>query len=126
MSETKSFHLGDVLSMTTGRLVSPEHMAGVYKIASYLVGRAVYTHEIPAAFRQCRDPLLDQHPQLRQVDDSGVTKDNWRAWLDQQVERFGSHLGVRPVWTQLAEMDALETAVELVGEGRVIVVDPDA
>ena len=33
MSETRMFHLGDVLTITTGCLVSPRHVEGIYDIA---------------------------------------------------------------------------------------------
>lgn len=34
----KLFDLADVLSITTGRLVSPRHMAGVYEIIDFFFG----------------------------------------------------------------------------------------
>lgn len=34
----KAFHIGDVLTVTTGRLVSPRHMYGVYEILNFLTG----------------------------------------------------------------------------------------
>lgn len=40
---TKLFRLGDVLSFTTGRMLSPIGMEGVYRLAEYLAGGPVYT-----------------------------------------------------------------------------------
>jgi hypothetical protein len=35
---TRPFHLGDVLTITTGRLVSPRHMDGVYDVLNFMTG----------------------------------------------------------------------------------------
>lgn len=44
---TKTFHVGDILSVITGRLVSPTHMDGIYAICSHLAGESVMTHQLP-------------------------------------------------------------------------------
>jgi len=57
MIEKKEFHIGDVLSITHGRLVSPRHMDGIYDILNFMTG-----DQIPRATEECREPLLRQHP----------------------------------------------------------------
>lgn len=61
---TKEFHLGDVLSITTGRLVSPRHMDGVYEILNFMTGEDLFTHQLPRASDECKPFLIEQFPQL--------------------------------------------------------------
>jgi hypothetical protein len=60
----KSFHISDVLSATTGRLVSSRHMEGVYDILNFVTGDNLYTHQLPRAMRECEPWLRTQFPTL--------------------------------------------------------------
>ena len=62
--QTKQFHLGDVLSITTGRLVSPRHIDGVYDILNFMTGDNLFTHQLPRASDECKPYLVAQFPQL--------------------------------------------------------------
>jgi hypothetical protein len=66
--QTKRYHLGDILSITTGRLVSPRHMDGVYDILNFMTGDDLYTHQLPRAADECRPYLAKQFPQLSKID----------------------------------------------------------
>lgn len=48
--QTKTFHVGDVLSAMTGTLVSPTMMTGVDQIMDYLTGESLFTHQLVRAF----------------------------------------------------------------------------
>ena len=108
------FALGDVLSITTGKLVSPRHIEGVYDILNFMTGDNLYTHQLPRVSRECAPHLLKQHPQLADVDASNVNKDNLQAWMRQLVEKYGptlyvvalqpgEHYQIEPL-SELAEM----------------------
>ena len=60
----KLFHISDVLSVTTGRLVSSRHMDGIYEILNFLTGDTLFTHQLPRAMRECEPWLKTQYPQL--------------------------------------------------------------
>src|SRR5688500_3274407 len=62
------FPLGEVLSITTGRLVGREAIGGVYRILDYMTGESLFTHQLPRAAEECRPALLAQHPQLKDVE----------------------------------------------------------
>ncbi len=112
----KQFHIGDVLSVTTGHLVSPRHMDGIYDILNFMTGDNLFTHQLPRASDECKPHLLEQHPQLNDVDASGVTSENWQKWLDQQVARFGEKLSVRPIPEGRHEFrNPLDEATEMMG-----------
>lgn len=98
MSETRTFHLGDILSITTKALVSPRHMDGVHDILNFMTGDSLFIHQLPRAARECQGPLLAQHPDLAGIEvpefdgeAEGIT------WLAVQVERYGEIREVAPL-----------------------------
>lgn len=96
--KTKQFHVGDVLTITTGGiLLSPRGMSGVYDILRFLTGVSVAIHQIPRAIGACKHEMLKQHPQLADVDASAVNRNNGQSWLNEQVAKFGEKLVVRPL-----------------------------
>ena len=62
--ETREFHLGDILSITTGYLVSRRHMKGVYDILNFMTGDTLFTHQLPRAGDECKPYLLKQFSQF--------------------------------------------------------------
>lgn len=60
----KEFHISDVLSITTGRLVSNRHVEGVYDILNYMIDDDLYTHALPRACDECKPQLKADYPQL--------------------------------------------------------------
>ena len=100
------FALGDILSITTGRLVSRAHIDGVYRILNYMTGDSLYTHALPRASRECRPFLLAQHPQLADIvvpdfDGEGdAKKDAVFAWLAEMERQYGDALPIEPMPTE--------------------------
>lgn len=95
----KLFHLGDILSITDGNLVSPRRMDGVYDILGYMTGAQLFTHQLPHAAETCAPALLAQHPQLASVvfDESLKGEAEVDQWLAGQVATHGEMLGVEPL-----------------------------
>ena len=119
----KQFHLGDILSIMTGRLVSPRHIEGVYDILGYMLDDQLYTHQLPRASRECQPYLLEQHPQLALVTGEEVTMENWQSWLEARVREYGEYLEVFPVRPEdVVHKDPLEELAEMVPPEKIIVV----
>ena len=123
---TKPFHLGDILSVTTERLVSPRHIGGVYDILNWMTGDNLLTHQLPRACDECKGPLLAQHPDLAAIVPPETfgdgTKDSAEEavnrWLAEQVAIYGETREVAP----LAAED--HTAIDPLAELRMM--KPDA
>jgi hypothetical protein len=119
----QKFHLGDVLSLTGEKLGSPDKIGGVYKLANFMTHDNLMTHQLIRAHKVCGPALLEQFPQLRDVDDSNVNAENVWDWLKEQTAKYGEYLEVEPLaegrWTY---RDPIAEAEELVGKDRVIVV----
>ena len=124
----KSFPLGDILSVTTGCLLSPRHIEGVYDILNYMTRDNLFTHQLGRASNECKPWLLRQHPQLADVTGDDITTDNFRDWLAKAVARFGDELPVEPIPRDDHEVkNPIKELVDMVGADRVIVVtEPEA
>jgi hypothetical protein len=103
-TQTRRFHLGDILTITTGRLVSPRHMDGIYDLLNFMTGDNLMTHQLPRASRECEPHLRSQHPDLAEIqvpDFSAVRRDRVEAWvtewLGRQVAKYGEYREVAPL-----------------------------
>ena len=125
--KTKKFHLGDVLSITTGRLVSPRHIDGVYDILNFMTGDNLFTSQLPRASDECKSHLLEQFPQLAEVDASTVNTENHVQWLAEQVAKYGEEFEVKPIpkGAHQFKNPIAETAEMMGGPEKVIVVQTD-
>jgi hypothetical protein len=94
---SKDFHIGDILSITTGRLVSLRHMDGVYDILNWMTGDNLSTIQLGRASDECKPWLLRQHPQLAAIVVPELTLQNWRAWLNEMVAKYGEALAVEQI-----------------------------
>jgi hypothetical protein len=101
--ETRSFHIGDILTITTGLLVSPRHMGGVYDLLNWMTGDDLFTHQLPRACDECAPTLRVQHPDLAAIETptfpQGGAETAVNAWLGEQVARFGEYREVTPLAT---------------------------
>lgn len=94
MTETRDFHLGDILSITTGKLLSPRRIEGVYDILNWMTDSDLFTHQLPRAAEAARPALLSAFPDLDGLDTSAINEHTYRDWLVEAIERFGEY---RPV-----------------------------
>ncbi len=62
--KTMIFPLGDVLSVTTGRLLSTKGVDGLHGILNFMTGDNLFTHQLPRAGDECKPFLLAQFPEL--------------------------------------------------------------
>lgn len=119
--KTERFHLGSVLTMTTGKLLC--QMGDVYRIAQHLAGEPVFVHQLQRVIHESRPHLLAQFPALAAVTGEGVTPDNLAAWLYERVIEHGEFLDVAPMQTDAHEsIDPLSELAEKVHPDRIVTV----
>lgn len=124
-SETKDFHIGDILSVTTGMLVSPRLIGGVYDILNWMSGDELFTHQLPRVSREAAPVLLALYPQLAgaQAEAEAVTPDNHPHFIAKMIERYGEALPVPKMNADQHEsIDAMSELVEKVHPDRIITV----
>ena len=111
--KTERFHLGAVLSATTGKLLCP--IDDIYRIAQHLSGEFVWTHQLPRVLAESRPHLLAQFPALEAVTGEEVTPNNFMLWLHERVKEHGEWLDVAPMPEHAHEsIDPISELVEKV------------
>lgn len=123
---SREFHLGDVLSVTTGFLVAPRGMEAMYDLLSFMTGDSLFTHQLPRACDECAPDLLRQHPKLAEVEVPAKFADEAHAlaWLAEQVAVFGERLDVAPLAeADHTRIDPLTELASMVGTDRIITVE---
>ena len=120
--------LADLLSVTTGTLLSHDLIAGVYRVLNFLTGDNLMTHQLPAACDAMRPVLLEQLPWLAAVvPPADVSTEELLAWRDWAELEYGTEFEVTaPPSSIWGEHDALQELIDIMGADRVIpVVLPD-
>lgn len=114
----RQMHLGDILSITTGRLVSRNHIDGVYTILNHMTGQDLMTHQLPRVADECKPHLLAQHPRLVNVEPPNFTAEAevW-TWLSKMERTHGTTLPVAPLPPGAHEVrNPLVEAVEMMSD----------
>lgn len=127
MSDIKKFHIGDVLSVTTGILVSPKMIGGVYEILNWMTGESLFTHQLPRVSREAAPVLLALYPDLAdaQADAEAVTPDNHANFIAKMIARYGEFLNVPKMnWEQHERIDPMSELAEKVHPSKIITVTP--
>lgn len=99
LDEAERFHLGDLLSITTGRVLAPDGVAAFYRVCDYMTGQSHLTHQLPRAAEEVNPYLLEQHPWLAdvQVPDDIEDMAGLVAWLSRATVEHGEFHEVRPL-----------------------------
>jgi hypothetical protein len=119
----RSYQLADILSVTTGRLLSRDHMGGIYNILNGLTGDNLFTHQLPRAVDACRPSVIAQHPQLDGIEPpEDIDVADLMAWLLDAERQFGEELPVEPLAPEAWEQrNPIEELCDMVGAERVVV-----
>ena len=119
--KTERFHLGAVLSMTTGKLLC--QMEDIYRIARHLAGEPVWTHQLGRVITESKPHLLVQFPSLAPVTGEEVTRDNFAVWLYERVTEHGEWFEVAPMLADAHEsIDPLSELAEKVHPDRIFTI----
>lgn len=101
---SRLFHISDVLTVTTGRLLSTRGIDGLYDILNFMTDDNLFTHQLPRAGDECAPYLLRQYPILNDLDTQKLdsmlpgtktsnSEDEIRAiignWIKEECERLG-------------------------------------
>lgn len=111
VQEFKMFHIGDVLSITTERLVSPRHIQGVYDILEFMTGEGIWTHQIPRVMRECRPALLKQFPSLDSPEIKTVAVGELSLMLSSEVAK-GAHEALVRGWLSKITLGGYGIAID--------------
>lgn len=117
----REFDLGDILTITHDRLLSPRGMAGVDDILQYMAEEPVWMHQIPRVSDEAKKVLFRRYPELQQLSAEEVDRDNWKPWLDAAISRFGERLAVpRMSEDEHERIDPISELAEKVHPSKII------
>jgi hypothetical protein len=97
-------------TLTTG-VSLVERFAGVGEAAEWIMGRPVWTHELPGARPEIVRLILDQHPDMPTEVDPG--DDGWRLTRQDLLDRYGEQIEVAEGASERTE-DPLTSLVRMV------------
>lgn len=86
---SKNFHIGDILSITTEKLVSPRKIKAVYEILNFMTGEDIFTHQLSDFADICKPFLIQQMPWLAEITAEEVNEENWESWLTDIGKKYG-------------------------------------
>lgn len=134
----RRFHLGDVLSLTTGVLLSPRGWAGLGALVAHLCGRPIpltALHHIDVADESqvvegldqaLRAHLLRAHPALATYTADEVPEGEFTGlWLRRRIREHGRYLAVPPLPPVHAWSDLIATLPYVEGWAAPLVGLPD-
>lgn len=116
----RRFHITDILSITTGRLVSSRGTEGVNDILEYMTGTPIFEHQVSKARETCAPVLLAEYPYLAEVNCQGVDEDNFAERMIIWINLFGEHLSVPKLSDSLPDFAAHDDdgGIEIVHTSR--------
>ena len=122
MSETRLFPTLDVITVSTGILVSDGGIGAVYELAEFMLGDTLMTHQLPAASRTGEPELIRQHPWLAEVNPPRGDTPALKAWCAAVVAERGETLPVAsidsPAWVRgnaLADLEDIRAGKPIIG-----------
>lgn len=123
-TETQAFHIGDILSILTGHLVSHDHMGGIYKLLGWMTGEELSTHQLIRASVACEPVLKFTFPELAKIeypDHLAGNKDAIFSWVDRMAREHGEWHEVPKLSEEDYEkMGAIEELVEIISKSALL------
>lgn len=95
----KTFSLAAVLEVASGRKLNEDGMDGVVELMSHIVGRPLWTHQLPRYQPGCAAWILAAYPQLSDAVElvHSVQVADLPNWLARRQEKYGNAFRINPV-----------------------------
>lgn len=87
----EEFHISDILTVTTGKMISIRNMEGLYDILNYMSSDNLHTHQLPRVMDLCKPYLLKQFPKFADIDISKVSEDSLLECIEKIEKEHGSY-----------------------------------
>lgn len=91
----KKFHISDILSVITGKMVSTRNMEGLYDILNYMSDDKLHTHQLVRVINECKPYLIQQFPQFEDIELNGLNDGNLLFRVEEIEKEYGSYFEVK-------------------------------
>lgn len=93
----KKFGIDIILTIINDKVLT-KNLEEAQSVARYMTGRKeILKHELHQVLRECAPYLLQQHPQLGEINVDEVNEENWDEWHASVARDYGAELPVRPI-----------------------------
>lgn len=125
-NSARMFSLGAILSITDGHLLAPNRMDDVYEIINFMTGDSITTIGLLSACGPCKAALLEQHPQLAEIESSDGRIEDVAAFMAPLLARYGTSLPVTPLasWEPRSIADDILDVNRLNPKAEIMVIEP--
>jgi hypothetical protein len=115
VTETRVFHIGDVITVATGRLVALRHIEAVYDLCGFMTGEQLFTHQLPRASRECEPALRERFPEMLAEPIPDIkSKEDAEAWLESLYPKYGE-------WVEVNALEPADhTSIDPIAEIKMI------
>lgn len=121
MNASKQFHLGTIISITSGVLASPDGMQGVYDILNFMSDDDLQTLALIRVSDEVTPYLYEQLPFLRDATARMIAGEGWDTRLQELINEYGEYHIVRKMHAEDHEdVDPMEDARRLGFKGDII------
>ncbi|MFC7344575.1 hypothetical protein [Saccharopolyspora griseoalba] len=119
----KKFHVADLVSITSGRVVSPRHIQAFYDVVDFVSGQKHWTHQLGRAAEEVVKPeLLRQLPWLANIEPPALKSEkDVNEWAESVAKQYGEmHAVVQMSTGAYVNRDPVAELIEMQGpvEGR--------
>lgn len=123
MTIAKEFSTLDVVTVTSGVLISARLLDAVYDVCGWMLDDTLMTHQLSAASRVVEPYIIGQHPWVASLRVPGYPGPALKSFCERLVETRGETLTLtRPDSPAWERGTALSDLVETAGDRPVIVV----
>lgn len=90
MTHSRAFPIEDILTFTTGKMLSPRRAEAIASVCVHITGGPLTAPEIGIFYGVIRDEILKQHPDLDDVRLPGPDETP-EEWIAEAHRTYGSH-----------------------------------
>jgi hypothetical protein len=92
----KKFHISDILTVISGKMVSIRNMEGLYDILNYMSKDNLHTHQLVRVMDECKPYLIKQFPEFEEIkiNFANVNDSNLLSLMEIIEEELGSYFEV--------------------------------
>lgn len=119
------FHIGDILSITTGKILSPDGYSGMKEFLTFMTQYDdVYDSQVAKLCDICHPVLICAFPwsDIKTPDFEGKDKEVVMQWVNAQADLHGTYHEVEPLDFKVPFVDPVEELIRIRGSEEGIVI----
>jgi hypothetical protein len=92
------FHIGDILTACSDRMLAPKKEEGLRELAEYMTGQTVDMQNLKQVIDTLVPELKKQFPWINDIPFDQCNESNWKEFRDKFAQKYGEYLNVNVVY----------------------------